>query len=75
MLNKDDPVDNLDLPPRLRHMFRREHIATIADLVSLSEWDLLSLRTFGAGSLELVTAKLAEHGLGLTDKDAASTTQ
>lgn len=65
MVQQGDPVAVLDLPARLQHMFRREKIVTIGDLTALHKWDLLSLPNFGSVSLDLVTAKLAEHGLSL----------
>lgn len=67
MAQLDDPVDVLGLPPRLQHMFRRENISVIGDLTALHKWDLLSLPNFGVGSLDLVTARLAEHGLSLRE--------
>lgn len=44
---------------------RREDIHTVGQLLACTEADLLAIRTFGPGMLDLVVQGLAQHGLVL----------
>lgn len=59
------PIEALDLSERPRNCLKRAQIHTIADLVSKTEQELLSIQNFGHKSLEEVKEKLDELGLSL----------
>ncbi len=62
------PVSELELSVRARRCLQRLNVATLGDLVQLSESDLLETRNFGVTSLAEVRQRLAEHGLQLAHK-------
>jgi len=59
------PIEALDLSERPRNCLRRAQIATVGELVTRTEEDLLNITNFGQKSLEEVVAKLDELGLSL----------
>lgn len=59
------PVDALGLSSRVQNILRRNHVATVGDLVACTERDLFDLRNAGMRSVGEIKAKLAEHGLAL----------
>jgi DNA-directed RNA polymerase subunit alpha len=61
----DLPIEALDLSERPRNCLRRAQIATVGELVTKTEEDLLNITNFGQKSLEEVVAKLDELGLSL----------
>jgi DNA-directed RNA polymerase subunit alpha len=61
----DLPIEALDLSERPRNCLRRAQIATVGELVTRTEEDLLNITNFGQKSLEEVVAKLDELGLSL----------
>jgi DNA-directed RNA polymerase subunit alpha len=61
----DLPIEALDLSERPRNCLRRAQIATVGELVTRTEEDLLNITNFGQKSLEEVAAKLDEMGLSL----------
>jgi DNA-directed RNA polymerase subunit alpha len=67
----DLPIEALDLSERPRNCLRRAQIKTVGELVQRTADDLLNITNFGQKSLEEVTAKLDELGLGLTDGGGA----
>ena len=72
----DIPLSSLNLSVRASNCLESAKIITIGDLLSVSETDLLQLRSFGATSLDEVKIKLSERGftLGMPPDDAAPTT-
>lgn len=62
-------VEDLGLSERPRNCLRRAQIATIAELISRSESELLGLANFGQKSLDEVIQKLDERGLSLRGSD------
>jgi DNA-directed RNA polymerase subunit alpha len=73
------PVDQLNLSVRTMNCLRRGGIASVGELTTKSERDLLTLRNFGQKSLNEIKEKLAELGLGLkagqTEQEAKDETQ
>jgi DNA-directed RNA polymerase subunit alpha len=67
----DLPIEALDLSERPRNCLRRAQIKTVGELVQRTADDLLNITNFGQKSLEEVTAKLDELGLGLSDGGGA----
>ena len=61
----DLPIEALALSERPRNCLRRAQIATVGELVTRTEEDLLNITNFGQKSLEEVVAKLDELGLSL----------
>jgi DNA-directed RNA polymerase subunit alpha len=61
----DKSIDELDLSVRSRHCLDSENIATVRDLVSHTEAELLKVRNFGATSLTEIKKKLVVLGLQL----------
>jgi DNA-directed RNA polymerase subunit alpha len=59
------PIDALDLSVRSRHCLDSENIATVGDLVRRTEAELLTVRNFGATSLDEIKKKLATLELTL----------
>ncbi len=62
----DMSVANLDLSVRASNCLETAQIGTVGDLVSMSESELMQLRSFGRTSLIEVKRKLAGLGLGLS---------
>ena len=58
-------VDDLDLTVRARNCLESAVIKTVGELVSRTEQDLLSVRSFGRTSLREVKRRLEELGLSL----------
>ena len=58
-------VDTLDLSVRASNCLASEKIATVAQLVQMTEEELLKVRSFGKTSLREVKRKLADIGLSL----------
>lgn len=58
-------IEELDLTVRSFNCLKREGIATVGELVSRSEIDLMDIRNFGQKSIDEVKAKLDELGLSL----------
>jgi len=63
------PVEELDLTVRSGNCLQSAKIATVGELVKMTEADLLKIRSFGKTSLREVKRKLADMGLslGMTD--------
>ncbi|MEM1353638.1 MAG: DNA-directed RNA polymerase subunit alpha [Planctomycetota bacterium] len=59
------PVSELDLSVRASNCLESAKVETVADLVSMSEPDLLKVRSFGRTSLREVKRKLADLNLEL----------
>jgi len=69
----DEPVASLELSVRATNCLEMAKIETIGDLVTLSESELLNLRSFGKTSLREVKRKLLDMNLELgikTEKSA-----
>jgi len=62
----DMPVEQLDLSVRTMNCLRRANIATVGELISTGEKELLSLRNFGQKSLQEIEERLKAIGLSLT---------
>jgi DNA-directed RNA polymerase subunit alpha len=61
------PVAELELSIRARKCLQRLDIATIGDLISRSEPELMSVKNFGATSLTEIKQRLQPFGLKLKD--------
>jgi len=61
----DSPIAVLGLSSRAQNSLLAENIATIRDLVLLTEEQLLQIKNFGETSLLEVTRKLGDNGLSL----------
>ena len=63
------PVESLDLTVRSNNCLVSNHVETVEQLVSMTEADLLKIRSFGKTSLREIHRKLADMGLslGMTD--------
>ena len=61
----DKPISALNLSVRANNCLEAARVATVGELVQLSEADLLRFRSFGRTSLHEVQRKLSELGLGL----------
>jgi DNA-directed RNA polymerase subunit alpha len=59
------PITELDLTVRASNCLESAKIRTVGDLVSMTESELLKLRSFGKTSLREVKRKLADLGLSL----------
>jgi len=59
------PIQELELSVRASNCLEASHIETVGQLVSMSEANLLKLRSFGKTSLREITRKLADLGLSL----------
>ena len=57
------PISDLDLSVRAGNCLEAENIKTLADLVALTEPELLALKNFGKTSMREVEQKLAQMGL------------
>ncbi len=62
------PVSELDLSVRASNCLESAQLATVADLVTKTEADLLKVRSFGRTSLREVKKKLQDLGLDLGTK-------
>ena len=63
----DIRIEELDLTVRSFNCLKREGINTLAQLVNLTEHQLMNIRNFGQKSVEEVLEKLAERELQLKD--------
>lgn len=59
------PVSHLELSVRARKCLQRLNIATIGELISRTEANLLAIRNFGMTSLTEIKGRLADIGLSL----------
>ncbi len=59
------PLSDLELSVRARNCLDSANMHTLADLVSMSEADVMTLKNLGKTSLQEIRAKLAERGLSL----------
>jgi len=67
------PISDLDLSVRASNCLESENIRTIADLVRLTETELLNLKNFGKTSLREVKQKLVNSSLDFgMDVDAVA---
>ncbi len=63
------PVEQLNLSVRTMNCLRRGGIATVGELVSKEEKELMALRNFGQKSKQELLDRLAELGLSLASPD------
>jgi DNA-directed RNA polymerase subunit alpha len=63
----DIRIEELDLTVRSFNCLKREGINTLAQLVNLTEHQLMNIRNFGQKSVDEVLEKLVERGLQLKD--------
>jgi DNA-directed RNA polymerase subunit alpha len=63
----DIRIEELDLTVRSFNCLKREGINTLAQLVNLTEHQLMNIRNFGQKSVDEVLEKLVERGLKLKD--------
>lgn len=63
----DIRIEELDLTVRSFNCLKREGINTLAQLVNLTEHQLMNIRNFGQKSVDEVRDKLIEMGLSLKD--------
>jgi DNA-directed RNA polymerase subunit alpha len=61
----NSPIEELDLSVRAKNCLDAENIATVRDLVSRTEADLLRMRNFGKTSLKEIKKKLQDLELSL----------
>lgn len=66
---QDTSIGELDLNVRAYNCLKRAKIETLADLISLPEEELLSIRNLGAKTVELIKEKLQARGLSLKDSE------
>ena len=69
----DIPVEDLELGVRAYNCLKRQGVNTVAQLVQLTEDDLLRIRNFGAKSTEEVKERLAKMDLSLKGGPTSST--
>lgn len=62
------PVEQLNLSVRTMNCLRRGGIATVGDLASKTEKDLMGLRNFGQKSKQEIIDRLSELGLNLAEQ-------
>lgn len=62
------PVSELDVSTRCRRCMERLQVATLGDLIKLTEQELLAMPNFGRTSVNEIKQKLAEMGLELQKK-------
>ncbi|RJP46072.1 MAG: DNA-directed RNA polymerase subunit alpha [Armatimonadetes bacterium] len=60
-------VEELDLPVRITNALKAVEIGTVADLISTPRASLLKTKNLGAQSLTLISEKLSERGLVLSE--------
>ncbi|MEX0741672.1 MAG: DNA-directed RNA polymerase subunit alpha C-terminal domain-containing protein, partial [Phycisphaeraceae bacterium] len=59
------PISDLDLSVRANNCLDSAGIRSVGDLTSMTESDLLKIRSFGKTSLREIKRKLSEMGLSL----------
>ena len=64
---QDIRIEELDLTVRSFNCLKREGINTLAELLNLTEHQLMNIRNFGQKSVDEVLEKLAERGVRLKD--------
>ncbi|MFH1748631.1 MAG: DNA-directed RNA polymerase subunit alpha C-terminal domain-containing protein [Planctomycetota bacterium] len=64
------PVSELELSVRARRCLQRLAVASLGDLIQMSEAELLATRNFGVTSLNEVKARLSDFNLQLAPKNA-----
>lgn len=69
----DIPIEDLELGVRAYNCLKRQGVNTVAQLVQLSEDDLLRIRNFGAKSTEEVKERLTKMDLSLKGGSTSST--
>jgi len=60
-------VDELDLPVRITNALRAIEVTTVEELINVSRQQLLKAKNLGNKSLSLISEKLAERGLSLSE--------
>ncbi len=65
----NSPVQEMELSVRAANCLESEKIETVAELVKLTEAEVLKIRSFGKTSLREIKRKLADIGLSLGMKD------
>ena len=65
------PIEALELTVRSSNCLESNHIATVGQLIGMTESELLKIRSFGKTSLREIQRKLVDMGLslGMTDLD------
>jgi DNA-directed RNA polymerase subunit alpha len=61
----DRPIADLELSVRARNCLDSANLATLRDLVTMSENEVIKLKNLGKTSLTEIKSRLAERGLGL----------
>jgi DNA-directed RNA polymerase subunit alpha len=61
----DSPVQEMELSVRAANCLESEKIETVAQLVKMTEAELLKIRSFGKTSLREIKRKLVDMGLSL----------
>jgi DNA-directed RNA polymerase subunit alpha len=61
----DMNVADLDIPARAKNCLAAENVQTLADLIAMTEDDLMALKNFGRASLDEVKNELHKRGLSL----------
>lgn len=61
------PVDELDLPVRISNALKAIEVDTVGKLLSVQPSQLIKAKNLGAKSLTLITEKLTERGLSLSE--------
>lgn len=62
-------IEELELSVRSFNCLKRAGIATVEDLISRSEYDMMKVRNLGKKSLDEVIAKLHSLGLGFAEEE------
>lgn len=60
-------IEELDLPVRITNALKAIEIDTLEDLINISKHKLLKAKNLGIKSISLISEKLAERGLGLSE--------
>ena len=60
-------VDELDLPVRITNALRAIEVDTVEDLINIPRTHLLKAKNLGSKSLSLISEKLVERGLSLSE--------
>lgn len=61
------PIDDMDLPIRLKTVLKNNGIYTLKNLATYHAEELLQLKNFGIKSISLVEAVLNKYGLRMGD--------
>jgi DNA-directed RNA polymerase subunit alpha len=62
------PVADMELSVRSRKAMQRLGVATLGELATRTETELLACKNFGQTSLNEIKQRLAEYGLSLRDR-------